>query len=132
MATIQPIPQNPISECFVWRDWFKSLQGVISTSSGSGTTIASVSAVNNSSAIILTTAQAQSSIIEITGILTADTQVIMPSVIAQWTIYNGTTGKFKLTIKPATTPGLELQQTFRGIFYFNGKDIVRSNDPVVG
>ena len=37
-SSIQPIPQNPLEECFAWRDWLQKLGKAVGSSSGGGTT----------------------------------------------------------------------------------------------
>lgn len=46
--SLPPIPQDPIGENFKWRDWFRRLSGVVSSSSGSfsSNTTQSAAAVN--------------------------------------------------------------------------------------
>lgn len=129
---IQSVPQSPIGECHPWRDWLTQLARLVNANTtSSGVSIAAVLAGGGSD-VILTSSQANSSIIEISGILTANIKVIVPALPGQWTVHNGTTGNFTVTFIAVTGTGLVLQQGFRGIFYFDGINIVRSNDPAVG
>lgn len=138
MNNLQPIPQNPISECHVWRDWFNSIRTITVNGTGSGSPgngggiVILGSSVAGGSNVNLTTIQSSSVVLEFTGVLTANIIITVPDATGQWTVYNGTTGPFTLTFKGTNGTGLVLEQSFRGIFYYNGTDMYRSNDPAVG
>lgn len=74
----------------------------------------------------LTTDQSYSLIVEFTGALTGNINVIVASLTKQWIFFNNTTGAFTLTVKPATGTGIAIGQGKRAILYFDGTNIVRA------
>lgn len=65
-------------------------------------------------------------ILEFTGALTGDINVIVPaSPCRQWTVYNDTTGAHTLTVKPASGTGVAVSQGKRSVLYADGSNIVR-------
>lgn len=67
-----------------------------------GATTVAMAAANTT----LTPAQAAKSIIIITGVLTANVQLIFPSWVRTWTIVNNATGNFSVTCKTAAGSGV--------------------------
>ncbi len=71
----------------------------------------------------LTAAQASCEILEFTGTLTAQRNIVVPLGPQQWTIYNGTT--HGLQIIGATGTGVVIATTKTAIVYSNGTNIRR-------
>lgn len=69
-------------------------------------------------------------ILEFTGEITANIQVIVPLTAKQWTVFNNTTGAFTVTVIGATGTGVVVGQTKRAILYADGTNIVRATADV--
>lgn len=74
--------------------------------------------------VTLTAAEARNEILELTGALTANINVIVPTVADQWVVYNNTTGAFTLTVKTAAGTGIAVQQGKRAILYGDETNVV--------
>src|SRR5882762_6464126 len=81
--------------------------------------------VAGSSNVTLTRAQANAQIIECTGTLTGNIQVIVPLNPDEWTFYNNTSGAFTLTVIGASGTGIVVTQGQRGILYADGTNVVQ-------
>ena len=115
----------------IWLNWFLLLgQQITNLSAWARTTL--VLNVAGNTSITLTAGQASNAIIEFTGTLTGNISITMPDQSNYWILYNNTSGNYTLTIKGPADAGLVLEQTFRGIFYYNGAVIARANDPAIG
>jgi len=80
----------------------------------------SVAAAN----VTLSAAQARCRYLTISGALTVDRTVTVPS-IGEWVVYNATTGAFTLTIKRSSGTGIVVTQTMRAILIADGTNVVR-------
>jgi hypothetical protein len=60
--------------------------------------------------VTLTAAQARSMILDITGTLTANRNVIVPNASKRWTVRNGTAGSFTLSFQTASGSAVEVLQ----------------------
>ncbi len=69
-------------------------------------------------------------ILEFTGALTANINVIVPVTAKQWTVFNNTTGAFTLTVKTPAGTGIAIGQTKRAIVYADGTNVVRATADV--
>lgn len=78
----------------------------------------------------LTTDQTYSNVLEFTGVLTGNKNVIVASLTKSWIIFNNTTGAFSLTVKPATGTGIAVGQGKRATLYFDGTNVVRATADV--
>jgi hypothetical protein len=76
--------------------------GWIPLSSYGATTISGLTNTN----VTLTATQYKSNIIFLTGTLTGNVQIIMPTLYDQWLIINNTTGAFTVTVKTASGTGV--------------------------
>jgi|SRR5882762_628742 len=98
-------------------DWFRKLRGVF------------VSFLSKSVAggvqVNLSTDDTYSNIMEFTGILTANINVVIATITKQFTVFNNTTGAFTLTVKTATGTGIAVGQGKRAILYCDGTNVVR-------
>lgn len=83
--------------------------------------------VGGSADVALTSTQAQNQVLEFTGILTGDIDVTVPTNVAEYFVYNNTTGAHSLTFKTNSGSGEILTQTVRRIAHSNGTDIVFSD-----
>lgn len=83
--------------------------------------------VAGSSDVNLTSAQAVNQVLEFTGVLTGDINVTVPTNVAEYFVYNNTTGAHSLTFKTVSGLGEILTQTVRRIAHSNGTNIVFSD-----
>lgn len=73
--------------------------------------------------VTLTTADIGNDAIELTGAITANINVIVPTVLGQWTFDNKTTGAFTVTVKTAAGTGVVVNQDASYILYCDGVNI---------
>lgn len=88
--------------------------------------------VAGSSDVTLTTAEANNNIIEFTGILTGNINVIFPVTVKNYFITNNTTGAFSLTCKTAAGTGVAVPQSQRRVLTVDGTNMVFANDSAAG
>jgi hypothetical protein len=81
--------------------------------------------VAGSANVTLTRAQAQAQIIECTGALTGNIQVVVPLNPQQWMIFNNTSGAFTLTVIGASGTGIVIATGKRAIIYADSTNVVR-------
>lgn len=86
-----------------------------------------VVSVAGSSDVALTSAQAVNQVLEFTGVLTGDINVTVPTNVAEYFVYNHTTGAHTLTFKTNSGSGEILTQTVRRIAHSDGTNIVFSD-----
>jgi hypothetical protein len=86
--------------------------------------------VAGGSNVTLTRAQAACDILQLTGALTANIQVIVPLAIDKWIVYNGTTGAFTLTVIGPTGTGVVVGSGKRALLYADGTNVVRASADV--
>jgi hypothetical protein len=73
-----------------------------------------------------TVAEHTRTIMEFTGTLTANRNIVVPTVSGyQWTVYNNTTGGFSLTVKTNSGTGIAVAAGKRTIVYCDGTNVVR-------
>lgn len=80
--------------------------------------------------VTLTAVQARADIMEFSGALTGNINVVVPLAVQQWTIFNNTSGAFTLTIIGATGTGIAIGQGKRAIVYADGTNVVRATADV--
>ena len=80
--------------------------------------------------VTLTAAVARCNILEFTGAIAANIQVIVPLAAQQWTVFNNTSGAFTLTVVGATGTGSTVGQGKRAIVYSDGTNVVRASADV--
>lgn len=73
--------------------------------------------------VTLSQVQYGTAIVKITGALTGNINLIMPSQSGQWVIDNSTTGSFNVTAKTAAGTGAVLPQGFAVLVYGDGTNI---------
>jgi hypothetical protein len=87
-----------------------------------------VKSVAGSADVTLTTTEAGNIIQSYTGLLTGNINVIVPTTVAIYFVYNNTTGAFSLTVKTAAGAGVQVTQGARTILYCDGTDVVVAID----
>lgn len=70
-------------------------------------------------------------ILNFTGALTGNTNVIVPDVTKFYLIVNSTTGSFTTTVKPVAASGVVINQGTRRLIYCDGINVL-PGDPVAG
>ena len=73
----------------------------------------------------LSAAQARNNILEFTGTLTAQRNIVLPLPVQQWAVLNNTTGGFGLQFIGATGTGVIVAAAKRAIVYADGTNVVR-------
>lgn len=74
--------------------------------------------------VTLTRLQAARSIIIITGVLTANIQLILPTYVRKWLIVNNGTGNFTVTVKTAAGTGVVVRASSTRDVYGDGTNIL--------
>lgn len=82
--------------------------------------------VAGGSDVTLTQSESENLIIELTGLITADINVIVPDTTNRWLVINSTTGQFKITFKTLTGTGLFLSPIDSNFVYSDGTNIRRA------
>jgi len=82
--------------------------------------------VAGSSNVTLTAAEALNAVLTLTGVLTGNINVIVPTANKVWTIFNNTTGAFTLTVKTAAGTGIAVTQATYAILYCNGTNVLQA------
>lgn len=73
----------------------------------------------------LTAAEARAQILQFTGTLTAQRNIVVPLGAQQWTVFNNTTGGFGLQFIGASGTGIVVAAGKRAIVYSDGTNVVR-------
>ena len=97
----------------------------------SGLTLLNKSAAGGAD-VTLTSGESAYNIINFTGVLTANINVIVPTAVRQWYFYNNTTGAFTLTVKTAAGTGIAIAQGSRAILYSDGTNVVSATSSAAG
>jgi hypothetical protein len=80
--------------------------------------------VAGGSNVTLSTLEAEYNIIELTGIITANINVIVPAINRPWIFNNATTGAFTVTVKTAAGTGVEVTQGMRAFLYADSTNVL--------
>lgn len=80
--------------------------------------------VAGSSDVTLTTTEARNGILEFTGTLTGNINVIVPTKTRRYIVYNATSGSFSLTVKTSGGTGVAVTQSTRAWVYCDGTNVV--------
>ena len=91
-----------------------------------------VKSVAGSSNVTLTSSEASYDVQEYTGLLTGNIDVIVPTAVSRWWVFNNTTGAFTLTVKTAAGTGIAVTQGTRLILHCDGTNVVKSIDAGAG
>lgn len=78
----------------------------------------------------LTYLEARARLLDFSGTITAQRDVIVPAYPWQWTVYNGTSGGFGLQIKTSAGSGVVIAAGMRAIVYCDGASVVRATADV--
>lgn len=100
------------------RPWVKLAPGRLSVAQG------------DVASLTLTHAQALCDILEFTGALTVQRNVVLPLGVKQYTVFNNTTGGFGIQFIGASGTGVVVAATKRAIIYADGTNIVRGTADV--
>jgi hypothetical protein len=83
--------------------------------------------VAGSADVILTASEANNSVLELTGVLTGDISVIVPSDAQRnWIVRNNTSGDYALTVKTAAGTGVIVKQGLSADVYTDGTNVYPS------
>jgi hypothetical protein len=85
--------------------------------------------VAGSSDVTLTTTEARNAILELTGTLTGNINVIVPNKNRKYLVYNATSGAFTLTVKTAAGTGIAVTQGARAWLYCDATNVVSVGTP---
>lgn len=77
----------------------------------------------SSANVTLTALQAAKPTIKVTGILTADLNLIFPNYVQSWNVINSTTGNFRIKAKTAAGSGVTLAPDTSQVIYGDGTNI---------
>jgi hypothetical protein len=80
--------------------------------------------VAGSSDVTLSAAEYANSVMEFTGLLTGNINVIVPTVVGVYFITNSTTGAYTLTVKTVAGTGVAVTQSTNNIAYCDGTNVV--------
>jgi hypothetical protein len=84
--------------------------------------VAQISAAG-SGTLSLTSSQYQNAVLELSGSLTGNKSIVVPTRDRVFAVYNATTGAFTLTEKTASGTGVTIDQGTRALLYCNGTDV---------
>jgi len=79
--------------------------------------------------VTLTSTEESYDIINLSGVIGANINVIVSTTVREWVFYNGTSGAFTLTIKTPLGTGVEIPQGSRMFFYSDGTNVVSTDYP---
>lgn len=84
--------------------------------------------------VTLTAPEARNPILVLSGVLTGNINVILPTTRRTWVVYNNTTGAFTLTVKTAAGTGILLPRNVWGLLVGDGTNMLsqlESSQPTV-
>ena len=76
--------------------------------------------------------QAENAIIELTGAITANIEVIFPPITRSWHVVNNTTGAHTVTVIATSGTGAVVAQGTEADFRFDGTNMVQASSTVAG
>lgn len=91
-----------------------------------------VKSVAGSSDVTLTSTEGSNQIIEFTGTLTGNINVIVPTAVARFYVYNNTSGSYTLTVKTSAGTGVEVTQGNRTLLICDGTNVEEAIDTTAG
>ena len=80
--------------------------------------------VAGSSNVTLTAAEADNKVVECTGALTGNIDVIAPTEERTWLVHNNTSGAYTLTVKTSAGSGIAVTQGKKALLYGDGTDVL--------
>ena len=116
--------------------WFNTAENNVTDPEGAGAAAAGwvpdyttgvASVAMTGSTVTLTPAQYGKPIVLITGVLTANLNLILPTIVGEWVIINSTTGPYSITAKTVAGTGAVLMRGTPSIVIGDGVNIVGAN-----
>jgi hypothetical protein len=98
-----------------------ALTGWVPVDSYGATTISGLAATS----LTLTTLQASKDRIKLSGTLTANINIVLPAWVKNWTIVNGCTGSFSVTVKTPSGTGVSIPTGMTAGVFGDGVNIVQ-------
>lgn len=86
--------------------------------------VVSISVAGGAGTSTLTDSEARSAVIILTGALTGDRNVVVPSRDKPYIIHNTTTGAFLITVKTSGGSGVIVEQGFKAMLYCDATNVV--------
>jgi hypothetical protein len=80
-----------------------------------------------STSVTLTTLQAAYPVLKVTGVLTANSTIIVPNQISEWIVSNQTTGSYTLTVKTSAGTGVNVTQSSSQILWSDATNVYYAN-----
>lgn len=80
--------------------------------------------------VTLSASQSKAYILEFTGALTANINVVVPLTVRDWIVANKTSGAFTLTLISTSGTGITVGQGKRAVLYFDGTNMQRASADV--
>lgn len=80
--------------------------------------------------VTLNQSEASNELLTVSGAITANINVILPTVPFVWNVFNNTSGAFTVTFKTAAGTGITVAQTKRAIIACDGTNIVRFSSDI--
>jgi hypothetical protein len=96
------------------------------------TTRLSLAISPTSGTMTLSAAQAANQVLEFTGVLTGNLDIVVPTTIQVYYITNSTTGAFTLTVKTSAGTGIAVATGTRNILYSDGTNVVQATPGASG
>jgi hypothetical protein len=126
------ITLNPGQSCIVVSDGVSNYYsiGLGSVTSG-GDSRLSLN-VSGSSNVTLTPTQAANDVMNFTGTLTGNIEVVCPTSVKNYFLTNATSGAFSLTFQTASGSGVSVSQGSSVIVTCDGTNVITSNTPSAG
>jgi len=112
ISTADNNTSNPDADGANWLPaWFTGMTGVAITSAD----------------VTLTLTQYARPLINLTGVLTGNRSLILPPIVGEWTVINGTTGAYTVTVKTAAGTGVPALQGALTRVVGNGTNVYAEN-----
>lgn len=86
------------------------------------------SVAGNTDVVLSPTLEANYPIIDLTGLLTGNINVIVPTAAGHWIINNSTTGAFNITVKTAAGTGVIVTQGKANVLFCDGVNVLSGID----
>jgi hypothetical protein len=74
--------------------------------------------------VTLTEAESRNFVVELTGVITANINIIVPTREKVWIVFNNTSGAFTATWKTSAGTGVAVTQTAKALLYCNGTNVI--------
>lgn len=115
VATTSSSGITGVTDCRAWAD-LPGVAGRLSLSVAGGANVT------------LTAAQARNDVLNFTGVLTGNINVIVPNGPQAWCVTNNTTGAFTLTVKTSAGTGIAVTQGKAAEVLADGTNVISSNN----